>query len=216
MDVRNSRYWDEISSIFKTTMQLMQHFAEKEGIDLDSFDKEELEAESRKREHEHEKAMNHPISVTAKNYMEMVNAFFKNERELFEQKGKEMDNQFRLGINESKIKREVDSIQDAFEIINWYSTQVEVKMIRAFTSRVDEEEEEWEDENGFQRDSDGSAKVALMGIDRSIYAWGKLQRLFPDETDNLITFLLHLDRLRKKIEEEFPEARNFKRPGFDD
>jgi len=62
---------------------------------------------------------------------------------------------------------------------------------------------------------DGSAKVALIGIDRSIGAWEKLQGHFKEKKDNILHILLHLDRLRCKTEQEFPNARSFKRPGFD-
>jgi hypothetical protein len=68
----------------------------------------------------------------------------------------------------------------------------------------------------FERDSIGSAKIALIGIDRSIGAWGKLQEHFPERTDSILDILIYLDRLRRRLEQLFPQAINFKRPGFDD
>lgn len=62
---------------------------------------------------------------------------------------------------------------------------------------------------------DSSAKVALIAIDRSIAAWLRLKEFFPDKTDSILTLLVHLDRLRRAAEKEFPEARTFVRPGFD-
>lgn len=65
------------------------------------------------------------------------------------------------------------------------------------------------------KEADGSVKVALIGIDRSIIAWGILRDCFPEKTDDLLSILLHLDRLRRQCEKEFPNARTFVRPGFD-
>jgi len=73
-----------------------------------------------------------------------------------------------------------------------------------------------ENEDEIQNDSNGSAKVALIGIDRSIGAWAKLYELFPDQSDTILDILLQLDRLKKKIDITFPNAQHFKRPGFDD
>jgi len=38
----------------------------------------------------------------------------------------------------------------------------------------------------------------------------------PDQEDKILDILKILDRLRRMTEEEFPEARRFKRAGFDD
>jgi hypothetical protein len=38
---------------------------------------------------------------------------------------------------------------------------------------------------------------------------------FPEQEDTILDLLVHLDRLRRKIEKTFPDARAFVRPGFD-
>ena len=67
----------------------------------------------------------------------------------------------------------------------------------------------------FPKDSDGSAKVALIAVDRSIAAWSKLLRTFPERETETLEILAHLVRLRREAEQEFPHARAFVRPGFD-
>jgi hypothetical protein len=69
---------------------------------------------------------------------------------------------------------------------------------------------------GFPRDSDGSEKVALIAMDRSLAAWGELYHHFPESQDEILDLLVHLDRLRRRTEQEFPAAREFVRPGFDE
>lgn len=90
----------------------------------------------------------------------------------------------------------------------WYLFQIYVKLSRAVS-------EKQEDEEDILKDSDGSAKVALIGIDRSIAAWGILLNHFQKQEDELLEILVILERLRKRVEKEFPNARSFTRPGFD-
>jgi len=72
-----------------------------------------------------------------------------------------------------------------------------------------------QDLDEFPKDSDGSAKVALIAIDRSIAAWGQMREHFVEHRDDILDVLVHLDRLRRKTETLFPDARVFVRPGFD-
>jgi hypothetical protein len=46
--------------------------------------------------------------------------------------------------------------------------------------------EDWETENGFQKDSNGSAKVALLAIERSMGAWTKLYNILISEEDAIL------------------------------
>ena len=71
----------------------------------------------------------------------------------------------------------------------------------------------WDDP--VQNDSNGSAKIALVAIDRSIAAWGVLYAQLPDLEDSILDILSHLERLRKALERAKPQARQFVRPGFD-
>ncbi len=66
------------------------------------------------------------------------------------------------------------------------------------------------------RDSDGSAKIALIAIDRSLAAWARLREHFAAEHgDTILALLVQLERLRRAAETKFPDAREFRRPGFD-
>ncbi|MCK5470856.1 MAG: hypothetical protein KAI99_20175, partial [Cyclobacteriaceae bacterium] len=71
-------------------------------------------------------------------------------------------------------------------------------------------------EDDFPKDSDGSAKVALIGIDRSISAWNILLSFFPEQKKQIITIIMLLENTQKNVENRFPGARGFVRPGFDE
>lgn len=87
-------------------------------------------------------------------------------------------------------------------------------MQRALHGKI--EGESWQQENGYQKDSDGSAKIAIIAIERSIGAWIRLYELMPSSEDVALKALSLLSQLKQKAIEEFPQALNFKRPGFDD
>ena len=105
---------------------------------------------------------------------------------------------------------EISNTEDAREVIQWYQYQIAVKTIRALSGQKEELEPD------FPKDSDGSAKVALIGIDRSIAAWRMMQLSLPEREDSIVPLILQLERLRLRLENGFPEARNFVRPGFDE
>lgn len=84
--------------------------------------------------------------------------------------------------------------------------------MRALSAQREELEEDLE----LPKDSDGSAKVALIGIDRSIAGWRMMQLSLPDGADSIVPLILQLEMLRTRLEHAFPEARDFIRPGFDE
>jgi hypothetical protein len=73
-----------------------------------------------------------------------------------------------------------------------------------------------EDDETFVSDSNGSAKVALIGVDRCIMAWQKLMQFLPDEEDAIIQLLALLQKIQALGDKAFPNARKFIRPGLDE
>lgn len=214
LDSANDAYWNEVNNIFADTFKLIQHIAEKQGIELSDLDNAKATAMFEEQEKVRKKTKNHPISKSAWHYFLSVDKFLKMEKDFFDEVTIGWNNQLKIGINEENINRAALTTNDAIEIIRWYSPFISAKIQRAINGKL--EGEEWQEENGYPKDSDGSAKVAIIAIDRSIAAWGRLQQLFSEKTDEIIEFLFQLDKLRKMIEDFFPAARSFKRPGFDD
>jgi hypothetical protein len=98
------------------------------------------------------------------------------------------------------------------EVIRCYQHFIYVKLMRAVRGELEEREEEPDE---FPRDSEGSAKVALIAIDRSIGAWGSLYAHDSLQNEKILRFIAYLDRLREEVEKTFPGARSFTRPGFE-
>lgn len=209
-DLDNKQFWDKLHEIFQVTKELFVELAQERGIDLTDVDSEKIAEEERLLDEEVE---NHPCSKSGMKYIKIVNEWFDASGELFREKENELNKELELDLPGSSPMAEATGIGDSVEVIRWYQYQIYVKIKRALSGKG---REEFEELNDFPKDSDGSAKVALIGIDRSIAAWGNLKEQFPERGERIFDILLHLDRLRRSVEAEFPEARKFVRPGFDE
>ena len=104
-----------------------------------------------------------------------------------------------------------EPLRESLETISWYQYFIKVKLMRALQSRERESVQGFETALGWP-DSDGSAKVALIGMDRSVKAWESISQFFSASDPSIASILLQLLRLRKRAEKEFPGARNYRRP----
>jgi hypothetical protein len=69
-------------------------------------------------------------------------------------------------------------------------------------------------EDPVQNDWNGSAKVALISIDRSETAWRVIAGAMGDRSADVLAGALgHLGQV---VRQEFPRAMDFRRPGFDE
>ncbi|MBS1253809.1 MAG: hypothetical protein MAG451_02862 [Anaerolineales bacterium] len=209
-DLNSEAFWQTISDSLQATLEMLQEMAEEQGIDLDLLDVEADMEEQRRLE---EETRNHACARAAEAYAETVDAWFDSVKDLFVEKEDELNLRVRVNILGDDPHEEAASIEDAVEVIRWYQHQIHVKLFRALHGALEERPAILED---FPKDSDGSAKVALSAMDCSIAAWGELYRHFPMAEDDILDILVHLDRLRRATEQEFPDARAFVRPGFDE
>jgi hypothetical protein len=191
-DVRNEAFWHKLSSILLETQELISEWAKEAGLDLSYVPEEE----TKRRKQPRQLVDNHPLTRAGKKYANSASDWFR-------------------GFDHTEQNEPSEQLEDAREVIQWYQYQIAVKIMRALTCRSDG----WEDEPEtaeFPKDSDGSAKVALIGIDRSIAAWRWVQLSQPDRRESIVPLILQLERLRQRVEKAFPEAREFVRPGFDE
>jgi len=204
-DLSNKRFWDKLGEIFQVTLDMLYEDAAGRGLDLRAVD---LATED-----ELEKLANaHECTSLARDYSEHVERWFDAAHPLFAEEGRELALKARLELPGSYPAEEAASLQNVVDVIRWYQHQIYVKLMRAVKGKLEEAEEALGE---YPRDSDGSAKVALLGMDRSMAAWGTLLRQFPGQEDNILGVLVQLERLRKRAEKKFPAARAFVRPGFD-
>ncbi len=110
--------------------------------------------------------------------------------------------------------QEDEVLVDALEVARWDSTLIAAKLARALSGRDRTPEDGDSDDDPVQNDWNGSAKVALISIDRSLGAWEVIAQATGDPV--VAGLALALGDLRRLVEEEFPSARLFVRPGFDE
>lgn len=209
-DINNEAFWQKLHEVFQVTLEMVKETAQEQGIDLDCLD---LKLAVQEHEKTRNIAENNECCRAAKAYGKTVQDWFDSSKDLFEEKADDFSLQARLELPNSDPAKEAADLKDAVDVIRWYQHFIYVKLLRAVGGSMEEASQSLDE---FPKDSDGSAKIALIAIERSIAAWGQMCKYFPQRKDNVLDILMHLDRLRRKTESLFPDARTFIRPGFDD
>lgn len=201
-DISNAAFWEKLASIFQETREMISAWAQENGVDLSPGVLAEAQEQNDRKRAE---ATNHPLARAAEAYAHSVNYWFENDF-------KQMEVFSDARSPSDEILEHDEEVNNYVSVIRWYQFFIAVKMIRGLMSRVDEDEYPGDDD----RDSDGSVKAALIAIDRSVGAWKLMGELRQDNADSIQKFLLELEKLRLRAEAEFPLARDFIRPGFDE
>jgi len=139
---------------------------------------------------------------TAKSYGLRLLKWLEKNDELFGQKTE---------ILKITNKEQVVTFQDAIDVIQWYSLFIAVKIHRATLEPYD-----FDDEATDNYDKNGSAKIAMIAISRSLEALAFLYNHLHELEDEVLGFLADLSKVQRLMKKRFPDAMNFKRPGFDD
>ena len=117
-----------------------------------------------------------------------------------------------LGEN---AQRGTDSvIREALEIAAHDALFISAKLCRALHGRDRHERSGDDDYHPVQNDWNGSAKVALISIERSEAAWRVIAQATGEETPAM--FADELRNLRREVQAVFPNAWSCVRPGFDE
>jgi hypothetical protein len=222
-DINSAKFWGRLESVFQEAHEMILEWAEEAGLDLETV---ETETAQTKREQHRDDASCHELSISARRYAEMVQRWFTDEFAVEEQVHDDTTGQ-------TKNTGDDLDISDAIEVIRWYQFFLAAKLFRALMGREDSvhddapvadeifanselDEDHMEFDGGGNDDSNGSAKIALIAIDRSSSAWRVMQSCLPEKADSTKAMLLELERLRRGAEQTFPNARDFIRPGFDE
>ena len=102
---------------------------------------------------------------------------------------------------------------DAVGTIDWFSSLISAKVYRAICGLA----ERWDPDDDVQTDYNGSAKIALIGIEESRRAWRVLMEQGRATADGVPAQAVKmLDGLEVAIRERFQRVMEFVRPGFDE
>jgi hypothetical protein len=207
--MRNKAYWKKLEDTFRRASEMLQAAAESQGGDPESVKK----AQEQSPPGRWAEAGGHRLAETARQYVLLVEHWFRGGEGLWREQRAQLIRRLHLGVPGDDPAREVDELVEAIKVVRWYQHLILMKLVRALGQPGPAVPFDPE-----QADAKGSAKVALLGIERSIAAWSQVRAHASDEEreDYLLSLLVHLDRLRRETENVFPGARDFRRPGFDD
>jgi hypothetical protein len=192
LDMKNKEFWEHLSMIFQATYEMIAESAQEMGIDLT-----ESKTEYVKPEHHESTA-----EKTAKSYGLRLLKWLEKNHDLFGQKTE---------ILKITNEEQVVTFQDAIDVISWYSLFIAVKIHRATLEPYD-----FDDEETDRYDNNGSAKIAMIAISRSLEAFAFLYNHLHEQEDEILGYLADLSKIQRMMKKKFPNAMSFKRPGFDD
>jgi hypothetical protein len=185
--------WNYLHNVFEATMLMLEERMEKMGIDPEEIDKMETPEEP--------DPQNHPLYQRAYKAATEMADWLKNNISA------EDDSQSVKSV--IPVLEKKTRARDVIEVIYWYNFFVPAKIARALCGLDDEIQE-------IKSDANGSAKIALIALDRIIASWSLLMDEMSTLEDEILAILIKLAEIRKQTELVFPLARKFVRPGFDE
>lgn len=195
-DEENKNFWEQIRLAWEVTMELIEEDADRLGIDLEDVEDVELP--------EH---IETPLEVRAKDFGTKMHRWLEKNRDFFTEKAGQL-----VVINDEDT---MIRIKDAMEVIQWYYFFIGAKVHRAHLD-LEERQNDPEDEYNVYSDNLGSAKIAIIAIERSMNALSVLYSEFKEKEDDILKFLVELTSIKKQLLQTFPGVMEFKRPGFDE
>ena len=207
-DITKEAFWQYLSDSLQQALDYLQAHMEEMGIDWEAMKEEALSEGEVGRE-----ALSpdqEALQCIAEKYYDEAKQWFENHQQLFQEREAHLRRQLDMGL---EVMPEAHRLGDALEIINWYSFFISGKLRRALSGLNDKWM--WED-FPVQNDANGSAKVVLLSVERSLAAWEVVRGAFPEVADELLDILVLLGKLRQGIRSLFPEVDRFIRPGFDE
>jgi hypothetical protein len=211
LDIKNRAFWERLSQNFAKAKTLLEEAAKKSGVDLASIEFTPADAE-RKEEDLRVKSNQHPAGKLSLEYSDLTRGWLKTQPGMLD-KLELLKEELTLGIeSQQHAKEQIETIKESLAVIEWYSTFIHIKLIRALMGKGDE----LFDDDDDQADFNGSAKIAIIAIERSMQSWIRIFELLPGEEDHFLRVLALLEKIKTEVLNEFPNAMRFVRPGFDE
>ena len=159
-DINNKLFWDNIAANMQAGIKMMQEKMEELGIKIEPLTKKEKIDYSKKQEKIRGALEKTELIISCKKYTKLVSNFLE-ENDLLKLKGETLLTHAELGlVKPNEAIKQIELIKDCIEVIQWYIYFAHVKFMRALPTEEDD------GDKFFYDDSNGSAKVALISIDR--------------------------------------------------
>jgi hypothetical protein len=188
-------FWRNLSNMFAQAQQMLNDKADEFGIDLNAISNAEFAKHQRR-----EDAIIENADLT-----KLTQQYATNSRKILDKKDD--------WLIFSPLAEEANS--EMLSIIFWYQFFISAKIQRGLHGILDFDGNEDADEiDDAQSDANGSVKVGLIAVERSIMAWTNL--MSNENAATIKPFIELLEIIKQKTETKFPHAKEFIRPGFDE
>lgn len=202
----------QLTEALNLTKQYIEKLrAQRDTPDVDGPTEAEKQALEEQAAFRRQQAKNHPIAQLSHQYLRISGEWLCNEADLLELAGGQQLRIVEMGIREyDDALATLNTLKDAWETIKWYRTLIPVKAMSALRVLSDTTTDPYL--NSYYL---GKAKLVLVCIDQSLMAWQTMLERYPEKIDEALDALALLSRMRREMEQLFPNARAFKRPGLD-
>ncbi|REG90670.1 hypothetical protein [Algoriphagus antarcticus] len=203
-------FWNALSENFKETLEMLHAMAEEHGIDIDHIIEDSKNDTSL--EEEDKMLDEHPLSMITDQYLFEGKDWLESSK--INGYLEELARQVNLGLMQvSEAQAQKAKIDEALEVIKWYLFFIHVKSKRVLNDLSGDFWEEYPEE---EKSYNGSAKIAMISMERSMQAWKMLLDVMEDEQDSILSLLVLLEKSRKLLTALVPKYDQFIRPGFDE
>lgn len=195
-----NEWWGHMEHVFESTHELLREVAEERGMQVDEIClSEQADAQFAQNVFEH-------VEQEEAIYMQLESCDILKMCKTYEYWGGCCIDHF-----SPYMEQEAYEHAEEIEIVTWYLDLIQLKMRRALYSKA------ILDAGGrLGEEYEGSVKVALLAIDDSLVAWRKMKDFYPDYSREIMHLEVMLHQIQVDIEQEFPTARQFVRPGLDE
>ncbi len=218
-DAVNADFWNDLAEQLRDTKIFgNREAADVEAEDVFEFDDDDEAWRARTEEIEENKRK-HPLRLLSCDYMMKVHKWLETADNDLKAVAQRLMEDAKSDFVNDDVEEQARGIGEMLDVISCYHTLISSKLGRAVGGLLEASADEGESVGILAEsrisDANGSGKVALIGIERSIGAWLKLRAILPQSEDLILEMLSLLDRLRRRIHIDLPGAESFLRPGFD-
>jgi len=185
--------WKYLKNVVDATCMMLDDLTELNGYDVTQIENVILTPS--------QDPESYPLSIYVKETAFKIHNWLK-KNDLFGR----LNNLLDLGV---QLSEKFSRYKESVEVIYRYNFLVAAKITRAVAGLLENREYSHYDMNG-------SAKIALVSIDRLIIAWSFILTERTQIEDEVLEILINLTEVRKRTELTFPDARKFIRPILDE
>jgi hypothetical protein len=113
-----------------------------------------------------------------------------------------------------QAREQIVTIKDSLAVIQWFAGYIHEKISVALMEKASDSV--GPQDAIYRHAGNGLAKAALIAVDDSMRSWQKLFEILSEQEDHFLPLLSSLEKIRKEILAEFPDAPRFVRPGLDE